>query len=215
MKSLILKDLYNIGHNAKSMILILLFLAAVLIPSSGVEGYIVVSALMCSMMMITTFAFDNSSRWTRYAMIMPISKKDVVTSKFVVLLIFSAIGALFGGFIGIVGGVVTNKITFDTASILQLLSVTLVALIIAMIFGGTSITLVFKFGAEKGRMLLLFSVLIPGAIGCGIYLLLSVLGVELTDQLVFILLCVSPLIAFLWDYAMYKISYKIFSQQEL
>lgn len=35
MKSLILKDLYNIGHNAKSMLLILLVFAIGLIMVSG------------------------------------------------------------------------------------------------------------------------------------------------------------------------------------
>lgn len=35
MKSLILKDLYNIGHNAKSMLLILLVFAIGLIRASG------------------------------------------------------------------------------------------------------------------------------------------------------------------------------------
>ena len=41
MKSLILKDLYNIGHNAKSMLLILLVFAIGLIMVSGVESYII------------------------------------------------------------------------------------------------------------------------------------------------------------------------------
>ena len=39
MKSLVLKDLFNIGHNAKSMLFILVVFAVALIPFSGVEGY--------------------------------------------------------------------------------------------------------------------------------------------------------------------------------
>ena len=35
MRSLILKDLYNIGHNAKSMLFVLVVFAVVLIPASG------------------------------------------------------------------------------------------------------------------------------------------------------------------------------------
>lgn len=38
MKSLVLKDLFNIAHNAKSMAIILLLFAAIFIPSSGAEG---------------------------------------------------------------------------------------------------------------------------------------------------------------------------------
>ena len=86
MKSLVLKDLFNIGHNAKSMLFILVVFAVALIPFSGVEGYIFVCAILCSMMIVTTFSFDDSSKWTRYAMIMPVSKKELVAGKFMVLL---------------------------------------------------------------------------------------------------------------------------------
>ena len=215
MKSLILKDLFNIGHNAKSMLFILVVFAVALIPFSGVEGYIFVCAILCSMMIVTTFSFDDNSKWTRYAMIMPVSKKELVVGKFVVLAIFCAVGSLFGLVIGSIGGSAMRKITFDFAGIGELLFLALAAWAISLIFGSMSIPLVFKFGAEKGRVLLLVSFLIPAGICFGIYQLLAMLGVELTDQLVFILLCCSPILALAWCYVMYQISYRIFSRQEL
>ena len=190
MKSLILKDLFNIGHNAKSMLFILVVFAIALIPFSGVEGYIFVCAILCSMMIVTTFSFDDNSKWTRYAMIMPVSKKELVVGKFVVLAIFCAVGSLFGLVIGSIGGFAMRKITFDLAGIGELLFLALAAWVISLIFGSMSIPLVFKFGAEKGRVLLLVSFLIPAGICFGIYQLLTILGVELTDQLVFILCAV-------------------------
>ena len=45
MKSLILKDFYNISHNAKSMFLILLVFAVAFLPTSGVQGYIFTCAI--------------------------------------------------------------------------------------------------------------------------------------------------------------------------
>ena len=162
MKSLVLKDLFNIGHNAKSMLFILVVFAVALIPFSGVEGYIFVCAILCSMMIVTTFSFDDSSKWTRYAMIMPVSKKELVAGKFMVLAIFCAIGSLFGLIIGFIGGLITHKIVLDIVGIGELLFLTLVAWVISLIFGSMSIPLVFKFGAEKGRVLLLVSFLIPG-----------------------------------------------------
>ena len=215
MKSLILKDLFNIGHNAKSMLFILVVFAVALIPFSGVEGYIFVCAILCSMMIVTTFSFDDNSKWTRYAMIMPVSKKELVVGKFVVLAIFCAVGSLFGLVIGSIGGFAMRKITFDFAGIGELLFLALAAWVISLIFGSMSIPLVFKFGAEKGCVLLLVSFLIPAGICFGIYQLLAMLGVELTDQLVFILLCCSPILALAWCYVMYQISYRIFSRQEL
>ena len=180
-----------------------------------VEGYIFVCAILCSMMIVTTFSFDDSSKWTRYAMIMPVSKKELVAGKFMVLAIFCAIGSLFGLVVGSIGGLITNKITLDLVGIGELLFLDLISWVIALIFGSMSIPLVFKFGAERGRVLLLVSFLIPAGICFGIYQLLTTLGIELTDQLVFILLCCSPLLALAWCYVMYQISYRIFAKQEL
>lgn len=215
MKSLVLKDLFNIGHNAKSMLFILVAFATAFIPFSGVEGYIFECAILCSMMIVTTFSFDDNSKWTRYAMIMPVSKKELVGGKFIVLTIFCAVGSLFGLVVGSIGGLITNKITLDLVGIGELLFLDLISWVIALIFGSMSIPLVFKFGAERGRVLLVVSFLIPAGICFGIYQLLTTLGVELTDQLVFILLCCSPLLALAWCYVMYQISYRIFAKQEL
>ena len=215
MRSLILKDLYNIGHNAKSMLFVLMVLAVILIPSSGVEGYIIVSAVLCSMMIVTTFTFDDNSNWPRYAMIMPVSKKDVVAGKYVVMIIFCIIGSLFGLLVSLIAGFVMRKITPDLESITELLFLTLTALAISLISGSMSIPLVFRFGAEKARVLLVVSILVPLAVCFGIYQLLVLLGIELTEQLVFILLCCSPIIALVWCFVMYSICCRIFEKQEV
>lgn len=216
MKSLILKDLYNIGHNVKSMFFMLLVFAFIFIPFSGPEAYIITSGILCSMMVITTFSFDDSSKWMKYAMVTPVTKKDLVAGKFIVLLIFSAIGAVSGLVIGSIGGIIVHKVDYSNiSSILTLLFITVVSLVIAEIFGSISIPLLFKFGAEKARMLSLVALIIPAAICFGVYEILILFGVSFTDRLVFILLCCSPVIALVWNFLMYKISYMIFSKKEL
>ncbi|MDO4831224.1 MAG: ABC-2 transporter permease [Clostridia bacterium] len=215
MKSLILKDLYNIGHNVKFMLFIMVIFAAVFIPTSGIEGYIFVCAVLCSMMIVTTFSFDDVSKWTRYAMITPISRKDLVLGKFIVLAVFCAMGSLFGMVVGTIGSAILKKISFDLVGIEKTLFLTLSAWAISLIFGSISIPLVFKFGAEKGRVLLLVSFILPAGIAFGIYKLLDTLGIVLTDHIIFVLLCCSPLLALIWCYVMYQISYRIFAKQEL
>ena len=75
-------------------------------------------------------------------MIMPVSKKELVGGKFVVLAIFCAVGSLFGLVIGSIGGFVTQKITFDLSGIVELLVLTLLAWAISFIYGSLSIPLV-------------------------------------------------------------------------
>lgn len=215
MKSLILKDLYNIGHNAKSMLLILLVFAVGLIMSSGVESYIISAGVLCSMMIVTTFTFDDNCKWSKYALIMPVCKKDIVKAKFIVLVIFCTVGVCVGTIFGVSGGLVMRKLVMSMESIVTMLFMAFVGLIVSVIFGSMSIPLVYKFGAEKGRMLLLVSFAVPLAICFIVYEILTLFGVEITDQLVFVILCASPLIALIWVYIMYRISCSIFSKQEV
>lgn len=216
MKSLILKDIFNITHNAKSMLLMLVCFIFLLIPQGGPESYIVVSCLLCAMMIITTFSFDENSKWVKYAMVLPISKKDYVLSKFVVMLIFTLFGAAFGLIFGVIGGMVFGKMEgFTAIRILTLLTSVLPGLAFGFTTAGLSIPLLFKFGAEKARMMMLISCGIPALLCAGIYQLLKMTGVELTERTLVILLCVSPLAALLLLYIMYKISYAVFSRKEL
>ncbi len=215
MKSLILKDLYNIGHNAKSMLLILLVFAIGLIMVSGVESYIISSGVLCSMMIVTTFTFDDHCKWSKYALVMPICKKDIVKAKFIVLIIFCIAGICVGTIFGVAGGVAMHKMTLSMEGIVTMLFMGFVGLIVSVIFGSMSIPLVFKYGAEKGRMLLLISFAVPLGICFMVYEILMMLGVKITDQLIFTILCASPLIAAIWIYTMYRISCRIFYKQEI
>lgn len=217
MKSLVLKDLFNIGHNAKAMMFMLIVFALVIIPQTGGEAYIVTSGILCSMMIITTFSFDDNSKWMRYAMIMPVSKKDIVKSKFVVLFIFCIIGVAVGFVIGMGGSIIYQIIVgieMKEISILTFIGVSLIALVISMVFGSITIPLLFKFGAEKARTLSLVSFVVPVVICYTIYKVLVALGVTVTEKLLTVLLVCSPIFALFWCYLMYSASYKIFLAKE-
>ena len=75
MKSLVLKDLYNIGHNAGAMLLVLAAVAAAVVPASGAAPYMASCAVMCAMMLVTTFTFDEASGWTAYALVLPVTRR--------------------------------------------------------------------------------------------------------------------------------------------
>lgn len=215
MKSLILKDLFNISRNSKSMLLILVIFAVIFIPSSGVEFYIPMSVISCGMMIGATFSIDDNCRWARYAMIMPISRKELVIGKFIVLTVFCAIGSLLRFVFGSIGGIIANKIVFSFVQIGELLFLAFAFWMISIVLTSTSIPLLFKFGSEKGRIILLISPFIPVGIFLGIFKLISRFEIESIDKIVFILLCCSPFLTLAWCYVMYQISYQIFKKKEL
>ena len=108
MKSLLLKDLYNISHNAKSMLVVLIFLAIAIVPTSGPIAYMVMCAVLCSMMIVTTFTFDDTCNWTPYALILPIGRRQIVLAKYAALAVFCTVGILFGLVASGVGAFLTS-----------------------------------------------------------------------------------------------------------
>ena len=108
MKALLLKDLYNIGHNARSMLVVLLFLAIAIVPTSGPVAYMVMCGVLCAMMIVTTFTFDEASGWTAYALILPVRRSRLVLAKYAALAVFCTVGVLFGLAAGSLGDYLTS-----------------------------------------------------------------------------------------------------------
>lgn len=215
MKSLVLKDLYNIGHNAKTMALTLAFLAVFYGAFADASVSIVCCCVMCSMMILTTFTFDHASQWTRYALVMPVSRKDLVAAKFVTMLLFTLVGLAAGLALSLASGLLFRRLDTSAESLLALPGILLGGFAAAQIFGGIVIPLVLRFGAEQARVLIVAAFLVPTLALFGLYQLLTTLGVVFTDGLVLGLLCAAPVAALAFDYAMYRLSCRIFARMEV
>lgn len=198
MKSLLLKDIYNLAHNAKQMIFILLFLAFCMIPSIGTNSFIVVSGIICSMMTVTTFSMDERSNWSKYALIMPLSRKNYVQEKYVICLIFTAVGTLFGTALALILGMISGN--FHPS---ELLFCAIAGLLISLFFGSLYIPVLFRFGAEKARMIMIAVVFIPSVIAAGIISLINRYHITITaqmEQLLFLAVPVGLLLVFAISY---------------
>ncbi len=213
MKSLILKDLYNIGSTAKSLILIFVVFT-ISLPSFGVTGYVFSVAMVCGMLNITTFNYDMSSSWEKYGLITPVTRNQVVAAKFITLLIFSGIGTIIGIVIGTIGGFIIGEFTAFNTDVLVSLVSSVAALSISTIIGGMAIPFIIKYGPETARILIFVAILIPVAVFVGLYYLLQFCGVVFTDQLIFAIVCCSPLVAIVWNFIVYKISCGIYAKKE-
>ncbi len=210
MKSMILKDLYNISHNARSMALTMTVLACTLF-SSGIEGYLAMSIFMFSMMIATTFSFDDMSKWNSYALVMPVGKKQVVAAKFVVLLLFCTAGAFWGLGIGSIAGILIPAVEFSTAMLLELLLYTPIYILLGMLYGGLCIPLFFRYGAEKARTLVIFS----AAVIVALVLLVDFIGDRFFADADTILGVLCAAAALLLLYLSYRISCAVFEKKDL
>ena len=83
MKGLMIKDILNLRKNFKTTLLVIGFFAIYAYTSNNPSYMIAMVTLILSMMPLTSMAYDDMSKWDRYALAMPISKKDIVLSKYI------------------------------------------------------------------------------------------------------------------------------------
>ena len=102
MKALLLADLYQTWINCKFYLLFVAVAAVVTVATGGSDEnnmgsfMSVYSMVMCSMMGMSLVQLDEASHWNVYAQALPATRKDQVSSKYVVTLIcFGAVLALF------------------------------------------------------------------------------------------------------------------------
>jgi len=155
MKGLILKDLINLEGTFKTLGVMMLFFAVVFIPAGNnfIFGIII---FMFAMMVITTISYDDLAKWDTYALTMPVTRKEIVLSKYLVMGILNIAGALLSLVVGFIGTMIMGR-SFS----MEILAIIGVVFLIAFIFGSVILPLIYKFGAEKARLMLFLCALIP------------------------------------------------------
>lgn len=215
MKSLILKDLYTVRHNVKALAFSLVFNA--LIFGLLVNPTIVACSccMICSMLTVTTFSYDRCSRWTQYALVMPVSKQELVASKFIVMALFTGIGALAGG-LSALGWALYRGAVFSIDFLLTNLAFVLLTFSFCQMATGLCIPLLFRFGTENTRILsVLASVLLLVLYNAAFYPFLA-LGLNLNAPAPLLALaCGAFILAQVWNFCMYRLSFRIFARTDL
>lgn len=156
MKGLILKDIFNLRKQYKILLLMLAFYTCFSL-FSGDGGFITgVISLMMVTLTITTLAYDERSKWDKYALTMPVSRDDLVLGKYLLGLLLS-VAAFIVNFIFL--------LALPTKQEAEALPTAAATFGISLFFLCVILPILFKFGVEKGRMLMLIVFFVPtGAI---------------------------------------------------
>lgn len=158
MKGLILKDFLNFKNQQGKAFLVLIafyFLLALQMHSSSFFAALWV--MLGATLPISSIAYDEKAKWEKYALTMPISRKELVTSKYVLSFLFIIAGNIMSmPVIYLIDG------SFGTENLL----VFLILVAIGLIFNSIMLPVVFKFGSENSRIIMFLVVAIPVLIGC-------------------------------------------------
>ena len=213
MKGLILKELLNLRKNLKTIIIMCLFytlLFSTLNPTF-LSGII---TILFAMQILTTFSYDDYSKWNMYALSLPITKKQLVLSKYILGISFIIFGGVF---------------SFILTSLLSLFKGSFIlGDLVASIIGSTGIMilmilillpLIFKYGVERSRIMLLAIFAIPTVLILIISKVLALTGIpfpseEQLNALLPVICIIATLILIAGSYVSYMTSVKIVTKKE-
>ena len=150
MKGLIIKDLINLRSQMKLYGLIFImwfFLGYVNHSASFFSGLMIMFVVLIPM---TAVSFDAKYKWDRYALTMPVSRRDLVHSKYLLMLLTLAATAAvtFAG-----SFVLSGDLRYSAES-------TWVLMCTGVLMNAILMPLIFKFGVEKGRFVVIFAAIL-------------------------------------------------------
>ncbi|HBC31969.1 MAG TPA: ABC-2 transporter permease [Clostridiales bacterium] len=202
MTGLILKDLINLKKQARVYLILVLFYLVLGIANESSDMFSTMMIVVSAIIPITAMSYDERSKWDRYALTMPLSRKSMVASKYILGLIFLVasfiLSMLFNSF-------------FSNISLMENVMTCLATLSIGMVIMSVIFPLIFKFGVEKGRIFMMIVLFAPTAL----ILLLSKLEISMPDEeTIKSLLYLSPIVAAVIFIASIYISMSIYNKKE-
>ncbi len=211
MIGLILKDIYNLKKHAKQYMLMLVVFGLFAFNFKNPSYLIGMIAMMASMLVITSMSYDEYARWDKYALTMPILKKDIVLAKYILLVISLLSGTVLSGAISLVMAM-SMKLQDPKETLLTCGIVALVVLLLFCIL----IPILFKFGVEKARIIMFAVFIIPTFTVAGVIKLMEKLnipkpGVEQIRMLGYAF----PVVVLMVLFLSYNISVSIYNKKEL
>lgn len=168
MKGLIKKDLLLLKSQLKSYLVIVLVFAIVSFMSND-NTFITLLPILGVMLIISTLSFDNYYKWDAFALTLPLSRKDNVKSKYILAILITLTFIVFSTCI---------LIAFNTIKGFPINAFNIITLMCGSLLGASiatsiSLPLMYKFGSENGRMIMIIMVFAIGGCIAGIIELLD------------------------------------------
>ena len=152
MKALIRKDLYSTVVSFRSVFLIMAVFAAVTIFVPNTGFYIPYLVVLPGTLASTFINLETREKWNVCALTLPVSRRTVVTARYVCTLLMVLCGAFVGG----VCLALRALRGFEGAGIFESLAMCLAA---GLLVPSVTVPMAYKFGAEKGRYLVMFLII--------------------------------------------------------
>ncbi len=219
IKGLIIKDILQLKNYKKTLIVfILIFTLTSISGKSGVENMLaIVLTLGFGMFSMASFNYDELNKTDRYILTLPLTKRQVILSKYILVICSTIIGSIIGIILGFIVTFIINK---QFPNIEELISVGLGGIFGIGLIQAIQIPCVYKWGAEKGRIQMVIVTAIVALLVGGIVFVAKKANIQFQiNNVIEKISAFLPLIlivaTFIMYYISYRISYKIYDRKEL
>lgn len=203
MKGLLLKDLITLKAQAKVMAALIAFYVFLALSSQNNAMFGGIISVMAAILPVTSLSYDEKAKWDKYALSMPVSRKDMVISKYLLGLLLLGAAFLINMLFNIFAATDTIKDVF-------ILSYSLAA--VGLVFLSLILPVLFQFGVEKGRLFMFIILFLPTAT----VVIWAKSGLQKPgEEALHTLLTVSPLIVVAILVISVLLSLKIYAKKEM
>lgn len=214
MSGLILKDLLNMKKQLKIIAVILVIYGIAFIPKGNGEFISGVVIMLAVMINFNLFAFDEASKWDRYALTTPLSYKEIVLSRYCTSLLF----LIASGILSFIAELITKNLNGEVNMKEMLLTIGII-MSIGLIIISITTPIIYKVGVEKSRILVMIIFIIPFIIIVGGEKLIKKLNItmpseEVIKNIINIGQYIYPLVIILILLCSYFISTNIYRKKE-
>lgn len=164
MKGLMMKDVLNLRQYGKQLIMIYIFyIICSLMGMWDLSFFVALAIMIGGTSFLSTITYDDMAKWDIYALTMPVTRKDLVDSKFMLLIGSMTANALLTMTMALGFQLIQGK-----AAPLELMATAGAVLLVGLAGFSATLFLSFKLGAEKARIFLMVIFLVPTIVVFGL-----------------------------------------------
>ena len=153
MKGLILKDILNFkNQQGKTFLLLIAIYFIIAMQMHNSSFFAGVWMIIGVSLPLASIAYDEKAKWDKYALTMPVTRKDIVTEKY----LLAALCVVTGNIISLpIIAVIDKRLDMESLLVCGLM------IGIGFLFNAVILPFVFRFGSENARTIMIIVIAIP------------------------------------------------------
>ena len=217
IKGLILKDLMNLKSYKTTMLFILVLYVIVSLSNEemmiSVPIYIVI---IFGMIAIGSFNYDSMSKSDKYILSFPVTRKEVVKARYLYVFLFTLVGVLFSIGLNLIFQIIKTGNLNGVSDVISVAVGGFFGMILLQVF---QIPIMYKFGAEKGKIIQMIMILAVMLGISGITVgLMKISNVSLEQLEIFLKnygILLIGIVSVILYFISYQVSFAIYSKKEV